>query len=111
MKKHNIAATALILSAASISSLAAGTVRVQGGSSCGTWVSERGPYHKGWLLGYLSGIAMGSAIDILGDTDYDSIYLWMDKYCRDNPLKKISDGGSDLALELVRNKGIKGNSR
>lgn len=86
-------------------------LEVRGFRSCGKWISERAAsdssYATTWLVGYMSGIAMGAEIDILAGTDNQSIYLWMDNYCRANPLKDTSDGGVELTIELMKKKSVK----
>ena len=83
-----------------------------GDRSCGVWVDARrsevinatasldslvvGAY----LTGFMTGMAVDSRDDILRGTDYDSILLWMDKYCKAHPLEKISYGGIELFFEL-----------
>ena len=52
--------------------------------------------YKEWLLGYLSGLASSSGVNILGDKDEESIYLWIDNYCKANPLDTLSDGSNEL---------------
>ena len=34
----------------------------------------------------------------------EQAFIWMDNYCRVNPLKHIGDGAEDLAVELIRMK-------
>ncbi len=83
-------------------------VTVMGARSCGTWIesrksggiSEIAP--QAWIVGYLSGISVESGKDILASTDANSLYLWMDKYCRDNPLERLDNGGYNLFIELAR---------
>jgi hypothetical protein len=83
--------------------------------SCGVWIDERShgdsksaldsSVSQTWLMGFLSGIAVGLGEDFLKDApDGASLYLWMDNYCRAHPLNSIGDGGMDLALELVAKK-------
>lgn len=60
-----------------------------------------------WLVGFLSGIAVAKNSDFIKGTDGESILLWMDNYCRSNPLKGISDGGGALFYELKKQKGLK----
>jgi hypothetical protein len=78
--------------------------------SCATWVKDRaepnqptGPAiaDEKWLIGYLSGAASYSGIDVLKHADTESIYSWMDKYCKENPTNNIGQGGSKLFLELT----------
>ena len=60
-------------------------------------------------MGYLSGIALALDKDFWGQPgsnalDSASVYLWMDNYCRANPLKDIADGGELLFQERTRGK-------
>ncbi len=34
----------------------------------------------------------------------DQIFLWMDNWCKANPLKKVGEGGAELFVELRMNK-------
>lgn len=79
-------------------------VQVQGMPSCGKWIQFHHDYAKGWLLGYLSGVASGLEKDFLRGNDAASFFLWMDKYCREHPLNDLEQGAGALALELI-NKG------
>ena len=87
-------------------------------SSCGTWVSSREDAKNTtdimkaviegdkefWILGYMTALAVATdAIthkDLLKNVDANSIYLWLDNYCKANPLKYISEGGLALMGEL-----------
>lgn len=86
-------------------------ITVRGISSCGEWVSHNNDQVKWraqtWLLGFLSGLAAGTKKDVLDSTDNESVYLWMDNYCKANPLKGTHDGAGYLYLELMEQKGIK----
>ncbi len=89
--------------------LGARTIEVRGVRSCGEWVSDNKTLALGnqtWLLGYLSGIAVATRKQILSGTDNQSIYLWVDNYCRANPLQSLSDAGADLYFELVKQKNL-----
>src|ERR1700682_4764160 len=98
----------MLLSVLFYGAATAAAVIVQGPASCGQWVQNRGSdgmpdtHYKFWLLGYMSGMAVASRIDILKDIDASSIELWMDNYCMANPLNGIDDGGADLFRELER---------
>jgi len=85
-------------------------VEIRGVRSCGYWISGKatvqGGANEAWLLGVLSGMALYSDKDILKGTDNESIYLWMDNYCRANPLKSISNGGDVLFEELLKQKKL-----
>lgn len=84
---------------------------VRGVVSCGTWVQDS--QKKGWaevtnqkwLLGLLSGVSVALDEEFLAGKDNVSLFLWMDNYCKANPLKNAGDGGLALAAELIKNKG------
>jgi hypothetical protein len=84
---------------------------VYGGDSCGKWVKDRAEPNQPtlnavidekWLIGFISGIVAGTNVDFLKQTDPDSIYLWMDNYCKKNPLSTTLEGGEVLAIELTK---------
>ena len=87
------------------------TIIVKGSSDCDSWIDGRkfndNVQNKSWLLGYLSGLAVGKDIDILRDRNYQSIFLWMDKYCDANPLEKTGNAGEKLFNELKKQRGLK----
>jgi hypothetical protein len=104
----------LVLVALSLEGLAkpalAVLTRGAGGSGCGEWVEARrngtagtpsAINMEGWLLGFLSGTAYSSGKDSLRNTDPSSLFLWMDNYCKANPLSKVLDGAEQLNFELV----------
>ena len=88
-----------------------GAVEARQTPSCGEWVSHREKSdtlalgNTSWLLGYLSGLAVGRGKDFLSGTDNGSIHKWMDNYCRTHPLRDVGSGGIALAAELTRKKG------
>lgn len=81
-----------------------------GGADCGEWVNgnDKNRTKNAWLLGYLSGINMaiskGTYDPLNKINSAPQIYLWMDNYCKANPLKTIREGGLDLYLELQKDK-------
>ena len=86
-------------------------VTVRGVRSCGKWiaahpippsVSADSLAQESWLVGYLSGVSVESNVDVLKNVDNESIFLWMNNYCQQNPLMDIGDGGYTLFLELKR---------
>jgi hypothetical protein len=96
------------------SSLAADPILVPGGPmvmgsySCGAWVQNRAnggvsaELTQGWLLGFMSGLATASRTDILKGRDPTSLYLWIDNYCRANPLQYTDDAGQMLYFEIQK---------
>lgn len=87
-------------------------VNVRGPTSCGDWVKERKVnralswQYQMWLVGYLSGASTGLGVEFWkkggNELDAESVYLWMDNYCRANPLKDTHDGADSLFLEHTK---------
>ena len=105
-KSMGIVLAGLMLATASFEGQA---FTIRGARSCGQWVEARkGGYNpaESWLVGFLSGAALGANVDILKGTDNLSLFLWVDNYCRANPLKDLDDAGVDLFLELKKTKRL-----
>lgn len=85
-------------------------VRIHGSVSCEDWLGRRTPNgnvltaYSTWVLGYLSGRAVESNLDVLRYIDSRSVSLWMDNYCRDNPPSNAAEGGDNLFVELAKRK-------
>ena len=100
----------VLISCAAIGDAQASAIR--GSRSCGTWIKDRADTkwlalaEQDWLLGFLSGMAFYSSKDILNGTDNESIFLWVDNYCRANPLKSLYHAGDELFDELVKQKRL-----
>lgn len=84
--------------------------------SCRKWAEERSLAEgkadmnkipvlisKAWFLGYLRGRG-----ELAGGFDDESIFLWLDNYCRDHPADDLAGAGLALQREL---KPAKGGSR
>ncbi|TRZ63856.1 MAG: hypothetical protein D4S02_11875 [Rhodocyclaceae bacterium] len=82
---------------------------VRGATSCGEWVSHRKKSdnlalsNASWLVGFLSGLNVGSNKDLLAGHDNAAIYAWMDNYCNKHPLKDTARGARDLMNEWLQN--------
>ncbi len=113
-------AIALLLGCLFSLHLLAAEVDLMGARSCGNWSEERRMANstkemnripvlitRSWFLGYLSGRAAASRKNFLKGTDSDSIFLWLDNYCRANPNQDLDSAGIELAGELMQMKGIK----
>lgn len=90
----------------------------RGSRSCRKWAEERSLAEglkemnkvpvlisKSWFLGYLAGRQAKARQDFLGVTDNESIYLWLDKYCRDHQQEDLASAGLALELDLIAEKG------
>lgn len=81
-------------------------VRYLGEISCGTWPlsSDFNDIEKAstlnWILGFLAAKSFETGTDLLADVDIPSISLWMDNYCRSNPLDTIIKGAIELENEI-----------
>jgi len=84
---------------------------VIGSADCGQWVNRNGgkipPTWEGliterWLTGFLSGLNQGDSQNrnSLKKVSAEQIFLWMDNYCKANPLKNVAYGAEDLMDEL-----------
>lgn len=84
-------------------------IEVRGGqTSCGKWLTEREQKswtaisQEAWLVGYLSGIAYQSRIDLLRGADSLALTHWVDGYCREAPLDTLMEAANALRKELAR---------
>ena len=106
MKNRILAIVLLFIFASPI--VEAQTVGIRGGRSCGKWTNDRAKegwssiVNEAWTVGFLSGLAMKSGKNIHEHVDNDSIYLFIDNYCRTNPLKSITDASLALFDEVVQ---------
>lgn len=111
---------ALVLVAGCLLALNVCAVDVMGSRSCASWNQERHMADsskemnripvlitRSWFLGYLSGRAEASGLNFIKGTDSDSIFLWLDIYCRANPNTGLERAGAALASELMQMKGMK----
>lgn len=85
----------------------------RGHSNCAEWLkpgSQSSDFgNKFWLSGYLSGINLGlyldkqrPAFDFFENVSSEQIFLWMDNYCRANPLSNVVDGTGTLFREMQK---------
>lgn len=71
---------------------------------CATWFTKEPA--KDWLLGYLTGVNFILAdakkgFDPLSKVNSaEQIYLWVDNYCKANPLKTVHSAANELYIEL-----------
>jgi hypothetical protein len=71
---------------------------INGGLSCGKWTqTAKGSFQhevfKGWVLGFVSGVNFGKAEgDFLRGRDPDGLTVWVDNYCRREPVARHNAG-------------------
>lgn len=102
---------ALMVAFATYMSSATAQTTTFGSPDCGQWVAEKASHRRGWLMGYLSGMNVihnatnGTPRNPLAAlSSPDQAYLWMDNWCKANPLKQVSEGGMELFVELMGKK-------
>jgi hypothetical protein len=82
------------------------TLRTLGAYDCGEWVArEKNRFSEDrantWLAGFMTGLNFdGKGRDSLRKVSAEQIYLWMDNYCKANPLSTTVTGGQLLMNEL-----------
>ena len=116
--KHALTAVAVAVLLSASARASSGADRVSaigsGTNTCGAFVSakpgssEENEY-LAWLAGFISGTNVWNAYtraDILDGIDMPAIKVWMQNYCRSNPLETVLFGAKKLGLELIeRRKG------
>jgi len=108
--KTKIALSLIVLFLNSKQPVFAQGVTVLGVIDCGQWVShsKQSTAHRSWLTGYMSGLSRmhqlngnkGDPLERLNSSE--QLFLWMDNYCQKNPLERVSTGGIDLFIELMK---------
>lgn len=90
-----------------ISSTSSASV-IFGGYDCGEWVNRpKNHPMESWVAGYLSGLNSMYSISNASSTDplvqlnsLDQAYLWLDNFCKANPLRKVDGVAYELFIEL-----------
>jgi hypothetical protein len=97
MLRCALLATALTVTAIQAS---AQNVTVRGSGTCQAYLDakrnsvEEAVKDLNWLLGYMSGLAVATQVDVLGKGDNGEFMLkWVDAYCELYPAKYLSDAG------------------
>lgn len=104
MKLKSIACALLALI---VSGAGAQTYAVFGNKSCGVWLKERqeggwgATVVQNWFMGYLSGRSFHLRGNPLSGLEGESAYLFLDNFCRANPLKKVDQAANALIDELA----------
>jgi hypothetical protein len=75
--------------------------------TCGTYTAERGAGQgqqlQYWVLGYLSAANVfgDQNGDLLSDLDGHAVWSWIDNYCRNHPLARLTEATDTLYRELI----------
>ncbi len=79
---------------------------VYGRLSCGKYLDARKANdtlgYVGWLAGYVTAANFyaPNTFDLLGSTDMPSALAWLEKHCRENPLRDFQVSVRNLLIEL-----------
>lgn len=106
---------ALLLAASPLMAQAAdGRNYGYGNQTCGHYVSAREGSRKGssgdrvevlmylsWFSGFATSISARRSEDVLQGKDSDAIALWLENYCRENPLDSFLAASSKLLTALT----------
>lgn len=87
---------------------------IRGYTDCGQWLDVRTNSQKKtlslarqlWVLGYLSGLAIGKNKEFFlsgNGLSNEQIMFWLDNYCRENPLQHTFQGAIKLFRERTGN--------
>jgi len=82
-------------------------VIIEGSLDCGEWVNARtkalSSNLQHYLLGLINGLTLGHGHEFWraggSKLSREAVYLWMDSYCRQNPLKDVVTGAVALYQE------------
>lgn len=85
-------------------------VNIMGDIDCGKWVTgrkeKRAQYLENYVTGFVDGLAVGRFVEIWqaggAKVTAGQVHLWMDKFCADNPLERVTTGAVRLADERTR---------
>ncbi len=111
-KIHHVLLTFLLLVFVALPTTSRAQATVFGGADCGEWFNQKkNPTARLWLTGYLSGLnaalAKGGVDPLNKFNSMEQAYLWMNNYCKENPLKGIQAGANALYRELQGNAASK----
>lgn len=75
-------------------------------AGCGSWLlarEKKDSFARGyqlWIIGFLSGAAFIKDGRNLEGLDTEGLYLWLDNYCRSNPVKPLHEAAISLSVHL-----------
>lgn len=77
-------------------------------SSCGAWVNSLDnhivrEHYNSWFRGFVSGYNFGSPDKLIESNkmpNKETLFLFIDKFCRENPLKQFTSAAFDLVKDL-----------
>lgn len=106
MKRYVFVLLLILISVSARAAGTDGTSAMIGSISCGRYVENRKNQVWGqneyWVAGYITAYNLWTpdTWDILGTSDLDSAMLWLETYCKANPLESLGMGMHYLINEL-----------
>jgi hypothetical protein len=94
----------IIMSSLLAADLASAYAKYGGTHSCGSLLSEmrdnsrKHAGDKGYIAGFLTGVAFADKNYNPKRTDFEGVMKWVENYCSNNPLASLLDG-----LEILKN--------
>jgi len=85
---------------------------MKGDSTCSTFVAARDEGRRGdnrrvneyadWMAGYLTAnsVFVPDTYDILGSSDMNAVLLWLENYCKQNPLNTFAAAAEAVTAAL-----------
>ena len=91
---------AITLTLGCIGEAAAQGIYAKGTLDCGMWIKGReekaSEILEHYVMGTINGLALGRSVEIWKangiEVSVDQAYLWLDNYCRQNPLQHVMPG-------------------
>ena len=107
MKRLLRAASLAIVISTNLLCTQAVAVTVTPNPSCAMWAEDRRTFigltaMEGWLMGVLNGFAFTADKEFWDSGNGltgDQVFFWMDRYCDENPLKRVMHGAITLMNE------------
>lgn len=105
----SLAVTFLMVVSGYATNASAGAIQGAGAIPCSKWVEDRasGDHNMtlAWVMGFMSSYnhyinESGKKNGVFWENNYNSIALWMDNYCRRNPLETVYSGSYMLIEEM-----------
>ena len=82
-------------------------IYIVGEVNCDEWINDHShdlataSLEEYWLVGFLSGIAVGSKTDFMENTDPNSIFKLMDNYCSSHLTDSTANGANEIMNDLI----------
>jgi hypothetical protein len=111
LRRYQLAAAIVVLAVGWAQPASAQVIVMSESLDCGLWIKARSQKSsvvlEGYVQGLLNGLAFGAKIDFWKAggilVSPEQVYLWMDKYCLNEPLSDTFQGAVVLFNERTGN--------